>query len=359
MSQGSEEGSEGSGGGRGSGGRRRPGREGEPAPKRRPGIRGREYLLTYPQYECDRKELCDFIANLKGVENIVVSCETHKKKEGKHMHAAVKFADKETRAPEMFTFRGRRPNIKLRRWGTAVRYVIKEDTEPACHNVDIDAFKAKKKALSIADVNKMTPMQIAETVPAAQYRQIVLGTYIMRAETAEYVELTAPKGIWITGPPGAGKTFIRRLIQIKYKRRPYIKALNKWWDGYKQEPIAIMDEVGRSNAAWLGDDLKRWTDEYGDTGEVKGASTPLTFRVFIITSNYRFEELWEDDSRIRDALERRFKTYTMTHATRDETQAAIMEHIAQLMEAETFDFTESPQAQADTDLPQPLNELPE
>lgn len=330
--------SEGGGGRRGSGGRRRPGSDGEP-PRKMGSMRGTEYLLTYPQFECDRAILLDFIKSIPGVQAAVVCCEEHKKtKTGKHMHVAIKFDERARRAPEIFTFQDRRPNIKLLRWGSAVRYTIKEDQEPATYNVDLKAFAQRRKALTMIEAAAMSPTQLASEVPAHQYRSVVLGTYMFRDETAVPLEMTSPKGIWIQGTPGAGKTFIRRLIERAYGFTPYSKSLNKWWDRYQQEQIVIIDEVSKGNAAWIGDFLKIWADEYGSSGEIKGGRTPLSYRVLIVTSNYHIEELWGDDTSMIEAIDRRFMRFTMSRDTREQVQAEIMEEIDRRMKQELFDI---------------------
>jgi len=57
--------------------------------------------------------------------------------------------------------------------------------------------------------------------------------------------------------------------------------------------------------ACLGHHLKIWTDRYACTGETKGGQIPLNYDKFIITSNYRPEDIWEDPVLV-EAIRRRF-----------------------------------------------------
>lgn len=63
------------------------------------------------------------------------------------------------------------------------------------------------------------------------------------------------------------------------------KQVNKWWDGYQNHEVAIMDDMDPYNKC-LGGDIKRWADRYKVTGETKGGAIPLQLKVFIITSQY-------------------------------------------------------------------------
>lgn len=50
--------------------------------------------------------------------------------------------------------------------------------------------------------------------------------------------------------------------------------------------------------------LKIWMDKYPCSGQVKGATVPLKHIKFIVTSNYKIEDLFKDDA-LREALNRR------------------------------------------------------
>lgn len=66
-----------------------------------------------------------------------------------------------------------------------------------------------------------------------------------------------------------------------------------------------MDDMDPFNKA-LGGDLKRWADRYKVTGETKGGAVPLKIKVFIITSQYSPEQIWDDPETVA-AIRRRFK----------------------------------------------------
>lgn len=107
------------------------------------------------------------------------------------------------------------------------------------------------------------------------------------------------RGEWFVGPPGTGKSRDARARDVN----AYIKAQNKWWDGYKGEETVILDDL---DTGALGHYLKIWADRYSCTGEVKGGTVQLRHKVFIVTSNYTIEQLWPDSVEMQEAITRRF-----------------------------------------------------
>jgi len=112
--------------------------------------------------------------------------------------------------------------------------------------------------------------------------------------------LSGPCGYWIHGLAGSGKT--RAVLDQIPDAFP--KPRNQWWDGYQREDVVLVDDVDRFNIK-LGGYFKHWADAYPFIGEVKGGSVKIRPKRLIVTSQYKIEEIWQDEE-TREALMRRF-----------------------------------------------------
>lgn len=111
---------------------------------------------------------------------------------------------------------------------------------------------------------------------------------------------------WYYGRAGSGKSL--RARREFYDAGLYTKPIsheNKWWDGYRGHPTVLIEDVSPFNKK-LADDLKIWGQHYDFSVEVKGFTLNIRPERIIVTSQYRINDIWEDEE-TREALHRRFK----------------------------------------------------
>lgn len=127
-------------------------------------------------------------------------------------------------------------------------------------------------------------------------RQEVLNT---RPRTTLKWEHGSPPNLWIYGTTGTGKS------KKAWDEFPdaYRKMCNKWWDGYNDEPVVVLEDLGLTHE-YLGDHLKIWADRYPFRGERKGHTVMLRPERIVVTSNYHPDDLWKDPNVLNPILRR-------------------------------------------------------
>lgn len=119
-------------------------------------------------------------------------------------------------------------------------------------------------------------------------------------------------GLWVTGESGSGKSYYARTADKR--ENIYLKMMNKWWDGYKNEPVVILDDIAPDHN-YIAYYLKIWLDRYAFNGEIKGGTITMRPKRIIITSQYSIEEIFHE-ARDAVAIRRRCKVVNWTREMR-------------------------------------------
>jgi hypothetical protein len=95
---------------------------------------------------------------------------------------------------------------------------------------------------------------------------------------------------WFWGATGTGKS--KRAFEMGAESSFFVKdPLNKWWDGYEQQDVVIIDDYRRDFSTFAS--LLRLMDRYPMTVEAKGSTVNFASKVLIITTPKSPSETWE------------------------------------------------------------------
>jgi hypothetical protein len=109
---------------------------------------------------------------------------------------------------------------------------------------------------------------------------------------------------WLWGVPGSGKSHKARTHWTEEFGEPFLKGLNKWWDGYKDHRLVVLEDIDTSHA-WMAQLLKVWSDKYPYPAEVKGSVLgSIRPAKLVVTSNYSIDDIFDPVDAM--ALKRRF-----------------------------------------------------
>lgn len=150
---------------------------------------------------------------------------------------------------------------------------------------------------------------LAKSNRLAEVEEVHPGLFLRYKKTLESCiafttdELDCECGVWICGPPGTGKDYsVRQLGDV------FVKPLNKWWDGYRNQKYVLLSDVDPDQCKWLAYFLKIWADRYPFTCETKGGSITIRPKKIFVTSNWEMTSCF--DNKMLEALQRRFTVFS-------------------------------------------------
>lgn len=263
------------------------------------------FLLTYPRCPLQPEDALKQImgCHQTPIKDYVVARENHA--DGTpHIHAYIRYEAKVTWKPNLWDIGGHHGNYQVAKSARgSYAYCTKENDWIS--NIQVENALGKRASRNLQLING----NARELVLSGEIGLLQL-PLLQKAKLA--FDLLAPphehddiRGIWVVGKPGVGKSYWVR------SQCPglFLKAQNKWWDGYAGQEAALLDDLDTDVLAHY---LKIWADRYACTGEVKGGHVNLHHRAFYVTSNFSIEELFKALPEVTiSAIRRRFKVIRM------------------------------------------------
>jgi hypothetical protein len=270
----------------------------------------KSFFLTYPKCPLTKEEVHALLcAKGRAIHGGVIARELHE--DGSpHIHVYLLLeTPHKTYNPAYWDLAGHHGNYQSAKSYTAVVQYVKKDKDYLEFG-DLDfAAKLESKTHHRAYIGKRLQQEpldvIADDHPELMYdySRLQKNIDLYKAHKLKNHPKESTRGTWIRGPPGSGKTHSVHSQESDL----YIKAQNKWWDGYTGQKAVLIDDFDQQGEC-LAHHLKIWSDKWPCQGEIKGGHVPLTYDRLIVTSNFTIDQAFKNtDPETIKALNRRFK----------------------------------------------------
>lgn len=263
--------------------------------------RSRNFTFTWNNYNVND---VNHIKELTGVRYVVFGFETASTGT-KHLQGQICLDDGKTLPAfrKWFQREGRYPHIELTKdLQASITYCKKEgdffergEAPLGPDGMRADNKKRWKEALDFAREGRFE-----EIDPMIQITQCRNLEYIYNRGLRKLpLEDTTCRMLWLHGPSGTGKS---RAARERYPNA-YLKLANKWWDGYNNENVVILEDFDVNHAV-LCHHLKIWGDRYPFPAEVKCSAIRIRPKLLIVTSNWHPKEIWTNEQDLQPILRR-------------------------------------------------------
>jgi len=207
-----------------------------------------------------------------------------------HVHAVLYF--KNARVWPKDEFSNFRPNIgKVRNLEKAIQYCSKNESR-----IDGPWEEGEKpeqgKRSDLAEVCEILKTKPISELAGEFPEQIVkFGRGLRELKNLIYEHRSPenpPKVYWFWGNSDCGKS--KAAWEFDKTKKTYGKDDTKWWDGYEQQEIVILDDF--DHKSWNFRTLLKLLDRYPMQVETKGGYIKFNSPIIIITCEYSPEEIW-------------------------------------------------------------------
>lgn len=185
--------------------------------------------------------------------------------------------------------------------GEFVEFGTRPQTPQEIGQAEADRYEVAWNAARRGSYSNLRPGELDAIDAELRFRHYNTIKQIAKDHMVRPPQLESTCGIWIHGVAGSGKTTaVNRTFPTAY-----LKPLNKWWDGYQDEEVVVLDDMDIYHRD-LTSQIKHWADFLPFIGEIKCGSRYLRPKKFIVTSQYSIEKIWEHDPESLAAISRRF-----------------------------------------------------
>ena len=273
-------------------------------------IRSKSWFLTYPKCPLTKEEVHALLcAKGRAIHGGVIARELHE--DGTpHIHVylllSAPYNCKSPRFWDLAVYHGNYQHAKS--YTAVLQYVRKDQDYLEFGDLDLEAKLESKKTHAAYLGKRLQEEHLVDIVNdhpelTLRFEQLQRSQLAYRQAKLKNPPHETTRGTWIRGPPGSGKTHSVHTTESDL----YVKAQNKWWDGYTGQKAVLIDDFDQQGEC-LAHHMKIWSDKWPAQGEIKGGHVPLTYDRLIVTSNFTIDQAFKNsDPETIKALNRRFK----------------------------------------------------